>query len=58
MYSHATYLRAKEILATVHSLPAIIRIPICLIIDGYNYQEIADIMCIPLGTVKSRIKPC
>jgi RNA polymerase sigma factor (sigma-70 family) len=53
--SQTQNLRIKEILAAVHSLPPIIRIPMCLIIEGYNYQEIADTMCIAVGTVKSRI---
>jgi RNA polymerase sigma-70 factor (ECF subfamily) len=26
-----------------------------MFVDGYKYEEIAEELCIPLGTVKSRI---
>ena len=47
--------QVKEIITAVHSLPDIFRIPLCLRVEGYNYQEIADMLKIALGTLKSRI---
>ncbi len=46
---------SKEILTAVHSLPDIFKVPFCLYSEGYKYQEIADMMNIALGTIKSRI---
>ncbi len=46
---------SKEILTAVHSLPDIFRVPFTLYSEGYKYQEIADILNIALGTIKSRI---
>jgi RNA polymerase sigma factor (sigma-70 family) len=48
-------LRNKEILEAVHTLPAISQIPFRLYLEGYQYQEIAKIMDIAPGTIKSRI---
>ena len=48
-------LEAKQILAVVHTLPDNLRIPFCLHYEGYKYQEIADLIDITLGTIKSRI---
>jgi RNA polymerase sigma-70 factor (ECF subfamily) len=48
-------LRVKEITSAIHQLPEIFKTPFQLYFDGYKYQEIADIMNEPLGTVKSRI---
>lgn len=48
-------IRMKEINAAIHQLPEIFKTPFQLYFDGYKYQEIADIMGEPLGTVKSRI---
>jgi len=48
-------LRIKDILAAVHNLPDIFRNPFLLYFDGYKYHEIADMLCEPLGTIKSRI---
>jgi len=48
-------LRLKEITSAVHELPEIFKTPFQLYFDGYKYQEIADILKEPLGTVKSRI---
>ena len=50
-----TDLRMKEINAAIHQLPDIFKIPFQLYFDGYKYQEIADVLVEPLGTVKSRI---
>lgn len=50
-----TELRMKEINAAIHQLPEIFKVPFQLYFDGYKYQEIADVLAEPLGTVKSRI---
>lgn len=48
-------LRMKEITTAVHQLPEIFKVPFRLYFDGYKYQEIADVLGEPLGTIKSRI---
>jgi RNA polymerase sigma factor (sigma-70 family) len=48
-------LRLKEIQAAIEGLPEIFKTPFLLYFDGYKYQEIADVLAEPLGTVKSRI---
>jgi len=48
-------LRIKEIQRSIHSLPVIFKNPFLLYFDGYKYQEIAEILHEPIGTVKSRI---
>ncbi len=45
----------KEIMDSMNSLDAEIREPFSLLVAGYKYQEIADNLNIPIGTVKSRI---
>jgi RNA polymerase sigma-70 factor (ECF subfamily) len=54
-YHQAESLEVKEMLSVLHSLPDTFRIPIWLAIEGYNYQEIADILSVAVGTIKSRI---
>jgi len=45
-----------EIIAAIEELPDDFRIPIVLSdIEGLAYQEIADLLEIPVGTVKSRL---
>jgi RNA polymerase sigma factor (sigma-70 family) len=48
-------LRMKEINTAIYQLPEIFKVPFQLYFDGYKYQEIADVLGEPLGTVKSRI---
>ena len=48
-------LHIKEIRAAIEHLPEIFRSPFLLYFDGYKYQEIAEILHEPLGTIKSRI---
>lgn len=48
-------LHIKEIRAAIEQLPEIFRNPFLLYFDGYRYQEIAEILHEPLGTIKSRI---
>jgi len=45
----------KEVMAAVKGLSDDYRQPLVMHISGYKYQEIADALGIPLGTVKSRI---
>lgn len=45
----------KEICGAITAIDESIRIPFLLYFQGYKYQEIADHLNIPLGTVKSRI---
>jgi RNA polymerase sigma-70 factor (ECF subfamily) len=45
----------KEIKEKVHNLPQNLKTPFLLYFEGYKYQEIADFLHEPLGTVKSRI---
>ncbi len=45
----------KEINAMISTLDDSIRIPFLMHYDGFKYQEIADELGLPLGTVKSRI---
>lgn len=44
-----------EISAALNSFPDDYRIPFNMFVAGYKYNEIADKMGLPLGTVKSRI---
>ena len=48
-------LSKKDIEAAVHNLPEIFRYPFTLYFEGYKYNEIANILAEPLGTIKSRI---
>lgn len=50
-----TNLRVKEIKVAIEHLPEIFKIPFLLYFDGYKYQEIAEVLHEPLGTIKSRI---
>jgi RNA polymerase sigma factor (sigma-70 family) len=46
---------AKEIIGQVNALQDEYRIPFMMHNEGYKYQEIADSLGLPIGTVKSRI---
>jgi RNA polymerase sigma-70 factor (ECF subfamily) len=48
-------LRIKEIKKYIQHLPEIFKTPFLLYFDGYRYNEIAEVLEEPLGTVKSRI---
>jgi RNA polymerase sigma factor (sigma-70 family) len=48
-------LRVKEIQNAIRQLPEIFKTPFLLYFDGYKYNEIADLLQEPLGTIKSRI---
>ncbi|KGN76270.1 RNA polymerase sigma70 [Porphyromonas macacae] len=45
----------KEITAAIESLSDTLKEPFSMYISGYKYNEIAEALDIPLGTVKSRI---
>jgi len=45
----------KELNAMVSALDDSIRVPFTMHFEGFKYQEIADELQLPLGTVKSRI---
>lgn len=45
----------NEIQGAINALAEELRVPISMHVSGYKYQEIADEMHLPLGTVKSRI---
>jgi RNA polymerase sigma-70 factor (ECF subfamily) len=45
----------KEVNSLVASLDDSIRVPFLMHFEGFKYQEIADELNLPLGTVKSRI---
>lgn len=48
-------LKIKEIQQAVYTLPDIFRNPFMLYFEGYRYNEIAEMLKEPLGTIKSRI---
>ena len=48
-------MRIKEINKAILDLPEIFKTPFLLYFDGYRYNEIADVLHEPLGTIKSRI---
>jgi RNA polymerase sigma-70 factor (ECF subfamily) len=48
-------IQLKEIEAAIHQLPEIFKNPFVLYYEGYKYNEIADYLQEPLGTIKSRI---
>ena len=48
-------LRMKEINGAIKELPEIFKTPFLLYFEGYKYNEIAEVLHEPLGTIKSRI---
>lgn len=46
---------AKEITAAINAFTDEYRIPFSMHVAGYKYNEIAEEMNLPIGTVKSRI---
>ncbi len=46
---------AGEIMAAINSFSDDYRIPFSMHVEGYKYNEIAEKMQLPLGTIKSRI---
>lgn len=50
-----TDMRLKDIRKAIRELPEIFKTPFLLYFEGYKYNEIADVLQEPLGTIKSRI---
>jgi RNA polymerase sigma factor (sigma-70 family) len=50
-----TGIQVKDVQQAIHELPEIFRNPFLLYFDGFKYNEIADMLHEPLGTIKSRI---
>lgn len=50
-----TEINQSDILGAIHDLKPDFRKPFTMFLDGYHYDEIAEEMQIPMGTVKSRI---
>ncbi|MBU3713957.1 MAG: RNA polymerase sigma factor [Ferruginibacter sp.] len=48
-------LKLKEIKTAINNLPDIFKHPFILYYEGYKYNEIAEYLHEPLGTIKSRI---
>ena len=48
-------IQAKEIQKAIRQLPEIFKTPFLLYFEGYKYNEIAEMLNEPLGTIKSRI---
>lgn len=46
---------AAEITSAINEFPEKYRVPFSMHVAGYKYNEIADEMNLPLGTIKSRI---
>ncbi|MFN8247445.1 MAG: RNA polymerase sigma factor [Ferruginibacter sp.] len=53
--SAETTLSMKNIQGALSQLPDIFRLPFMLYFEGYKYNEIAETLHEPLGTIKSRI---
>lgn len=45
----------QEITAAIESLNEELKVPFSMFVSGYKYNEIAEALDVPLGTVKSRI---
>ena len=45
----------RNIIEQIRYLPPMYRTPFMMYVDGYKYEEIAEMLAIPVGTVKSRI---
>ncbi len=48
-------LACKDLYEMVDALPQSFKTPFIMVFQGYKYDEIAEIMDLPLGTVKSRV---
>ena len=53
--SVTTQINEKDIRSAITSLNKEFRVPFTMFVEGYHYDEIADTLGIPMGTVKSRI---
>jgi RNA polymerase sigma-70 factor (ECF subfamily) len=48
-------MQIQEITGAINRLNEDLRVPFSLYVSGYKYNEIADTLAMPLGTIKSRI---
>jgi RNA polymerase sigma-70 factor (ECF subfamily) len=53
--SVTTQINERDILHAIDDLKGDFKKPFTMFLDGYHYDEIAEEMNIPMGTVKSRI---
>ncbi|MEO0405296.1 MAG: RNA polymerase sigma factor, partial [Bacteroidota bacterium] len=53
--SVTTKINEKDIRGAINSLNHDFKVPFTMFLDGFHYDEIADSLSIPMGTVKSRI---
>jgi len=53
--SVTTQISEKDIRGAISDLTKDFKVPFTMFIEGYHYDEIADTLGIPMGTVKSRI---
>jgi RNA polymerase sigma factor (sigma-70 family) len=53
--SISSQINQKDIFAAINSLTDDYRVPFTMFTEGYHYEEIAEHVGIPIGTVKSRI---
>jgi RNA polymerase sigma-70 factor (ECF subfamily) len=49
---------AQEVQKVVDNLPVTLKMPFFLSLEGFSYQEMADIMECPIGTIMSRLHQC
>jgi RNA polymerase sigma-70 factor (ECF subfamily) len=45
----------QDIIGSIEGLKPEFKVPFKMFLEGYHYDEIADELSIPMGTVKSRI---
>ena len=50
-----TQINEKDVRGAIGGLNKEFRVPFTMFVEGYHYDEIADTLGIPMGTVKSRI---
>ena len=48
-------LKLKDLQLSIYKLPDIFKVPFVMHYEGYKYNEIAEVLGEPLGTIKSRI---
>lgn len=53
--SVTTKINEQDIRSAIHSLNNDFKVPFTMFLEGFHYDEIADTLEIPMGTVKSRI---
>jgi RNA polymerase sigma factor (sigma-70 family) len=51
----STYQMGDEVTAAVSALKPTFRVPLLLSLEDFSYEEIAEILNVPIGTVRSRL---